>query len=176
MDYSKRPDLTKAPSYVQHYFALTDQYHDLMEALERNGNALITLIEDLSEAQLEYRYAEDKWDIRTLIMHILDTERILQYRALRFSRLDATPLSGFNEDDYATAVGQLKLSQEELLDDVHAVRMATFRLFHSMTDQMADFEGVANNNVMTARNLGWFIVGHCEHHLNVLRDRYFVNF
>lgn len=176
MDYSKRPDLTKAPAYAKHYFAQTEQYHDLMEALERNGNALITMVEDLSEEQLAFRYAEDKWDIRTLIVHILDAERVFQYRALRFSRFDATPVSGFNEDDYAAASAKMKLSHEELLDDIHAVRMATFRLFHSMTDEMADFEGTANNMPNTARNLGWLIVGHCEHHLAILRDRYFVNF
>jgi hypothetical protein len=42
--------------------------------------------------KFDYRYAEGKWNIKEIIQHVIDTERIFGYRALRISRNDQTPL------------------------------------------------------------------------------------
>ena len=41
-----------------------------------------------------------EWTIKEILIHILDTERIYCYRALRFARNDATSLAGFDQDAY----------------------------------------------------------------------------
>jgi hypothetical protein len=33
--------------------------------------------------KFDYRYAEGKWNIKEIIQHVIDTERIFGYRALR---------------------------------------------------------------------------------------------
>jgi hypothetical protein len=50
--------------------------------------------------KFDYRYAEGKWTIKDIIQHLIDTERIFSYRAMRISRNDKTPLASFDEDDY----------------------------------------------------------------------------
>ncbi|HEU0125637.1 MAG TPA: DinB family protein, partial [Flavobacterium sp.] len=53
----------------------------------------VRLLQNLMhEQKFDYRYAEGKWTIKEIIQHVIDTERIFAYRALRFSRNDKTPL------------------------------------------------------------------------------------
>lgn len=73
---------------------------NLTEVLNSSFNDFIVTVKNLSEEKLIHRYAEEKWTIKELIQHLIDTERILGYRALRFSRNDATELQGFDENWY----------------------------------------------------------------------------
>ncbi|MEX1383033.1 DinB family protein, partial [Lutibacter sp.] len=87
-----------APFYSQYIKALGEV--DLIEVLEASLKDLIANLEGLQEEKLIYRYVEGKWTIKELMQHIIDTERVLSYRALRFSRNDTTNLPGFDEDWY----------------------------------------------------------------------------
>ena len=89
------------------YVAYQKMYLDLVEAeqivklLERSLNEFIVLVGELSDEKLNYAYQEGKWTVKELILHMIDTERIFQYRALRFAREDKTMLPGFSENDFA---------------------------------------------------------------------------
>ncbi|MFC6860865.1 DinB family protein, partial [Zunongwangia atlantica 22II14-10F7] len=47
-----------------------------------NLKEISALLEGLDEAKLSYRYEENKWTIAEVLQHLLDVERIFQFRAL----------------------------------------------------------------------------------------------
>ena len=50
------------------------------------STAIFDLLYSIGEEKSCYRYAENKWSIKQIVGHITDHERIMTYRALRFSR------------------------------------------------------------------------------------------
>jgi len=120
----------------------------------------------------EYRYEEGKWSIREIVGHLIDTERVFNYRALRFARGDESNLSGFDHDKFvpiSKAGGRLL---KDLAAEYQSVRNATISLFDSFDDEMMARGGMANGNKATVNALGFVIVGHETHHMSVIKDRY----
>jgi len=166
-----KPNKDDTPIYYHYYIDLIEE-NDLMYALIESKK---TLLEDLNSipSELEnYAYAEEKWSVKEVIRHIIDTERIFQYRALRFSRLDNTDLAGYDENKYIDNSKNLSYSLADLAEEFEHVRNATVHLFKGLTNEMLDFKGTANNTQVTTRGIGFMIVGHQLHHLKVLKERY----
>lgn len=167
----QKPLKEKTPAYAWSYTNKLEQ-EDLIQALVDTLEQTSVVVGALPAEKEDYAYAEGKWTVKQLLEHITDTERILAYRALRFSRRDATPLEGFDEDNYALYSNAANRSLAAVLQEFIAVRTATILLFKSMTEEMLDFYGAANGQQHCARTLGWFLAGHNQHHLNVLKERY----
>ena len=70
----------------------------MIKALKDQVLDIQALISEVPEEKEGYAYADGKWTIKEVIGHIIDTERIMSYRALRFARKDKTPLTGFDEN------------------------------------------------------------------------------
>ena len=126
----------------------------------------------VSEDKLVYRYAEGKWTIKEIISHLIDTERIFCYRALRFARQDKTPVAGFDENDYVEASNANNRAIEELLEEYASVRAASISLFKSFSDADLLRKGMAGSGEVSVRALGFLIIGHEKHHINVIKERY----
>lgn len=170
-----RPNPEFAPAYAKYYFERTIGQEDLLLALEKDLNETANFIASLPESKADFQYADDKWTLKGVILHFIETERIFQYRALRFSRKDKTPLDGFDEGWYS----QHNNTDQRTLEDLHSefieVRKASISLFKGMTASMLDSIGTANNSPNTPRNLGWIMVGHVIHHCNIIKERYLVD-
>src|SRR4051812_30723483 len=87
--------------YQESYIKLVDDAYSLIEELEISVHNFIHFVREIPMDKYDYRYAEGKWTIKDIIQHLIDSERIFAYRALRFSRGDETPLPGFEENMYA---------------------------------------------------------------------------
>ncbi|UMB53471.1 DinB family protein [Lutibacter sp. A64] len=159
-----------APFYSDYIKALGQV--DLQTILKSSLNDLIATLSQLSEEKLTYRYADGKWNIKELVQHIIDAERVLSYRALRFSRNDATNLPGFDEDWYVTYSNGSERNFKDILLEFTQVRNATISLFKSFTPEMFLMIGSANNSDITVRALGFIIAGHQIHHLNIIKEKY----
>jgi hypothetical protein len=122
--------------------------------------------------KFDYRYAEGKWTIKEIIQHLIDAERIFAYRALRFARYDATVLSGFDEDYYVLNSTANQRSIMELLTEYSAVRHTSLLLFKSFNNEQLLYSGIASNNNISVRALGFVIIGHQNHHQKIFEKRY----
>jgi uncharacterized damage-inducible protein DinB len=160
-----------APENCEKYIRLVTG-NDLLESLERELDGTISLIRDIPEEMGNFSHAPGKWTIREVLNHIIDQERIFAYRALRFSRGDATPLEGFDESVYNTACNAGNRSLGMMEDEFVIVREATIALFSYMTSEMLDFSGLANGMQVTPRMIGWMTAGHEIHHRNILLTKY----
>ena len=157
--------------YYKHYILELGNV-DLIEILRTSSEELLETIKDLSEEKLAFQYAEGKWTIKELLQHLIDTERIMSYRALRFSRSDATELQGFDENWYVENSNGNDRNFNDLLDEFTCTRRASISLFKSFTDEMLQLSGTANGSDMTVRALGFIIAGHQTHHLKIIKERY----
>jgi hypothetical protein len=145
---------------------------DVHAALEQVSLLTEQLLQRIPPRLSTHRYADGKWTISEVFQHLVDCERIMQYRALRFARNDATELPGFDEDEYARQADTSTLDLREIADELAAVRRSSQLLFRSFPDHLALRQGVANGNPVTVRALGWIIAGHTMHHLQILQQRY----
>ena len=145
---------------------------DLFEILKSSAEDLLSTLENLPEEKLVFRYAEGKWTIKELVQHIIDAERVLSYRALRFSRNDATHLEGFDEDWYVANSSGNNRDLKDLLDEFSYVRNGTIAMFKSFSPEIFSLTGSANGSDFSVRALGFIIAGHQTHHLNIIKKKY----
>ncbi len=158
------------PHYKHYILELEDA--ELLEILTASSEELLETVKDLPEEKLVFQYDEGKWTIKELIQHLIDTERIMSYRALRFSRNDATELQGFDESWYVENSNGKDRNFDNLLDEFTCTRRACISLFKSFTNEMLQLSGTANGSDVTVRALGFIIAGHQMHHLKVIKERY----
>lgn len=147
----------------------------LMEAFQMSGKQLLDIIDGLPEEKGEFRYQPEKWTVKEVLCHMLDTERIMAYRALRFARNDKTPLHGFEENNYAPEANANSRRLAEIRDEVTSLRKSTTDLFCSFTEEMMDRTGTAYGAEMSVRAYGYTIAGHALHHCRILVERYGVS-
>jgi uncharacterized damage-inducible protein DinB len=145
---------------------------EVLEAMKHSAEATLKLIRSIPEEKGEYRYAEGKWSIKELLAHMIDVERIMAYRALRFARNDKTDLPGFEENDYAPEANAHGRTIKQLADEMERLRLTTIDLYKSFTPPMLGREGTANKNKLSVRMLGYIIPGHETHHRKILIERY----
>ena len=124
------------------------------------------------EARGSYRYAPGKWSVKDVVVHLADVERVMAYRALRIGRGDQTPLPGFDEDAYAAEAAADRLPLAALVEAFAQTRRATLDLFRQFPPGAWDRRGTASGFPVSVRGLGFIIVGHELHHLDVLAERY----
>lgn len=153
------------------YIALAPE-GDVLALLKAQAGEIGALFGGLSEAQAAHRYAAGKWSLKDLLQHLSDAERIFAYRCLRIGRGDATPLPGWEEDDYARAAGADEHPIADLLADFQATRRASLELFRSLPAAAWEEKGTSNGRTLSARAIPYVCLGHAAHHLAVIRERY----
>jgi hypothetical protein len=167
-----RPQSGEYAPYYERYISLIED-GDILATLDRQRREMVLLLSGLSEEQGDFRYAPEKWSAKQVLGHVCDTERVFAYRALRISRGDATPMEGFEQDDYVKNGPFARHAIAEVIEDYIAVRRATISLLRSLEEPAWSRRGVANKNEVTVRALAYTIAGHEAHHRRILQDKYF---
>ena len=168
----QKPKAGEFPAYASMYIDLIPDDGKLLYHLSRNLKSSRDLVQSLPEQTLLHKYAEGKWTIKEVLVHIIDDERIYAYRALRFARNDRTELPGFDQDPYVYHSNANARSVESIIEEFEAVRLSTIALFNGFSDDVLLRRGIANNNEATVRALGYHIAGHELHHINIIKSKY----
>lgn len=170
----KKSELTQG-EIGDFYWGYIDKIPDdatLVETLEKNTREFVTFLEEIPEDKWTYRYAPEKWNILEMVQHIIDTERIFQYRALCFSRNEHHPLPGFDHDIYVLNSGAEDRNYQDLIKEFEVNRQSAIWLFKSMNDVMLKNNGNMNDMNASARAIGFIMPGHVLHHMDVLTEKY----
>ncbi|UKJ08413.1 DinB family protein [Solitalea lacus] len=157
--------------YFEHYIDLVE-HNNVKEALQANTEELFDFIDSLPENKGDFAYAEGKWSLKEVLLHLTDAERIFSYRALRFSRNDTTPLPSFDENEFIENAKTSKRTLQSLVDEFKSVRNSTLSLFNAMDEEELTRQGISSSQPCTALALGYIIAGHAKHHKNVITDCY----
>ena len=167
----QKPSSDECHENYQKYFDLISE-GNYLNLLRQNTIDLINRFEKIPVEKLDYKYAEDKWTIKEVLMHMLDTERVFSYRGLTAARGDNTPIYRMDEELYAQNVDVSHRSLQSLLAEFKAIRSSTEQLFENMTETQSKLRCNIIPHPMTARAIGYFMIGHILHHLNIIEERY----
>jgi uncharacterized damage-inducible protein DinB len=168
----EKPREGEFPPYAIMYIKLVPDDGLLLNHLKESFEKIRDFILSIPVEKFIYRYAENKWTIKEILVHIIDDERIYSYRALCFARNDKTELPGFEQDDYALFSNANDRSVENILNEYEAVRNATITLFNGFDETALLRQGIANKNKATVRALGYHLAGHELHHINIIKEKY----
>ena len=166
-----KPSTTTYPEYFQRYINQVKE-DDLKMAFKNQMPAAEIFFQSITEELSKKKYAEDKWTIKEVLQHIIDTERVFSYRAMCFARREQHILPSFDENSYATNSNANHRNWNNLIQEFTATRTSTECLFNSFTDDALNSIGKASDYTITAAAIGFVTVGHVNHHIRIIQERY----
>ena len=171
MTTSRRPEAGEfAPFYAGYIGRVTES--DPMPVLESQPAELRSLAAGIGSDQELFRYADGKWTIRQTFGHLIDTERIMGYRAFCIGRGEEAPLPGFNENDYVARASSDARPITDMLDEFATVRAANVWTLRQWAPDDWSRIGNANGSAISTRALAFIMAGHVRHHIAILQERY----
>ena len=159
------------PSYFQRYIDQVKE-DDLVSAFKNQMPPAEIFFQSISEELSKRKYAEGKWTIKEVLQHIIDAERVFGYRALCFARKEDSPLPSFDENGYAANSNANDRKWEDLIAEFSSVRKSTEYLYNSFPAEAMNAIGKASDYTMGVSSLGFVIVGHVNHHIRIIQERY----
>ncbi len=159
-------------SYYETYISKVSKNINLIDGFIKADKDVVDFFKSIPENKLDYRYASDKWSIKDVFQHIIDTERVFMYRCFRIGRHDTTPLAGYEQDDYVNPSNADNKSLNNLLEEYKIVRKSFIVLLKSLSDKDLMFKGHASGYPLSARAAAFIILGHEIHHIEVIKARY----
>ena len=168
----QKPSPGEHREYFQHYIDLVPD-GNYIDLLNQNTDTVNRFFNSLPADKHNYRYADGKWIIKEILLHIIDTERVFTYRALAAARGDKeTVLPMMDENLYAANTDVSNRTMQDIIEEFNAVRMATTKLYKNMTEEQTKYTANVAGHHTSARAIGYMIIGHVIHHIRVIQERY----
>jgi len=143
-----------------------------LERLREQLETFPDFLRRIPAGKSEYAYAEDKWTVKEVVGHVLDTERIMAYRALCFARNDTKELPGFDQDIYVENGYFNSFSLEHYAEEFILTRKSNLTLFESFQESALLRSGLAGGRLVSVRALMYMLAGHLNHHRLIIQERY----
>lgn len=154
------------------YIEFATKHGDVFAAMTQQFDEMKSALGKLSDKQARFRNAPEEWSIKEIISHLTDGERVFSYRMLRISRNDKTPLPGFEQNDYVKESGADELAIEDLLAEFEFLRRANVLAVKNLSEEATQRIGTASNSPISVRALIYIMVGHVDHHMASLNEKY----
>ncbi|HTN05350.1 DinB family protein [Agriterribacter sp.] len=145
---------------------------DIKQALSATLPDIENFLQSIPENKSDYAYAENKWTVKQVLQHGIDSERVFAYRAMCIARGEKQPLPSFDENLYAENATVQHRSLQGLKEELLLQRKSSISLFEQFTGNMLQASGIASGKPITVLSLGYIIAGHWQHHQQILAERY----
>jgi hypothetical protein len=166
------PENEYAPYYKQYIKGIEENKKSIIDNLIDSQKEFANVLKNIPLEKQNFAYIEGKWTIKEVIQHVIDTERVFNYRAMCFARNDKTSLPGFDHDLFVKNVNMNARDYTDLLYEMEVLRKSTILLFKSFSEEALLRIGMGSGNKMSVRALGYLFSGHQIHHLNVVKELY----
>lgn len=166
-----KPLANEYANFYQGYIELVGE-EPILQYLNVQSDSFVQFLKEIPTDRLKDAYEPGKWTIAEVIGHVIDVERVMAYRALRFSRADKTVLAGFEQDDYVANGHFNKRSLESLVAEFEGLRIASIEMINGIDEDQSLYTGEANGAIFSVRALIYIMAGHVAHHRQVLVSRY----
>ena len=169
-----KPDESEYNEFYQGYIDKV-KTKDVLEFLKVQRRSLSRLFGSISEDVAAYRYAADKWSIKQVLRHIIDTEIVFAYRIHAIARGVQTALPGMDQNDYMNHSNDVGNTFTSLIDEFNNVRKANISMLESLDSSVYNNVGTASGFPVSLRAKIYILAGHAEHHKSILKERYLSN-
>ncbi len=155
--------INSAPGYFDRYINLVPNV-ELSQAFDQSIARLNALDEQTLRRLDNLKYQPDKWTANEILQHVVDWERILSYRALLFARRESNAAPGVDHERLAANTNANNRKIIEIWDELKILNQATKLMFDGFDDNW--------QTEMSVLAIGFTIIGHQTHHLNVIGENY----
>ena len=166
-----RPSAHEYPAYFDRYISLVPE-GEILTTLNKQAETTIGFLSNLSEEVSAYRYEPGKWSVKEVIGHVIDTERVFNYRALCFARGDQSKLPSFDQDKFAAAANYKDRSLLDIIDEYGILRRYTISLYRTFNPEDMQKLGSASDYRLSIGSIAFILAGHEIHHVKIIKDRY----
>ena len=168
---NRRPTAAEHGEYYQKYISLA-KGSDILQSLQESKDVFVEFLQNIPIDKWDYAYRRGKWTIKEVVLHLIDSERVFAYRALRVGRKDATPLPGFDQNDFVPASQAAHRTPASLIEEYAAIREASIQFFKNLPLEAFEEIGTASENPISPLAAAYIIVGHQQHHMNLFVEKY----
>ena len=161
--------------FDDYYFRYIDKLSnktELKKGFAIGKDTLIDFFKSIPQEKLIHRYQPEKWSVKEILQHLIDTERIFMHRCFRIARRDITALAGYDQNIYIKPSEANNKSLESLLNEFTLNRNHSISLLDSLTDEDLSFIGNSNGGTMSARAAAFTVIGHDIWHMEVIQGKY----
>ena len=169
-----RPLPATFSDHFTHYVNMV-KGENFLSSLNNQTHDLEAILDSITEEKSTFKYGENKWTIKEVLLHLSDSERVFAYRALVIARGEKNPLPNFDENSYATYSHANDRNWSDLVKEFFAARKSTEALFHSFAEEDLNQSGTASGSAVSVLALCFILVGHAAHHVHILHERYMVD-
>lgn len=166
-----RPPPDEYPEFFERYVSLLTQ-DSVVPVLNAQASAMHDALSGLSDERAGWRYAPEKWSIRELLGHVVDTERVFGCRALAIARGETHSLPSFDENAYAAIAGHDRAAIDQLAEEFATLRRSHVLMLSHLEEDAWSRKGTVNGNTMSTRAMAFIMAGHVRHHARILTERY----
>ena len=167
-----KPNKGEYAPYTIDYIRLLPDDEQVLQHLPINCERMRQLVRSLPTDTLTKPHADGEWTVQDILVHVIDTERVFAYRALRIGRGDTTALPSFPHEDYVPSARANQRRLDDILAEYCRVRQATLSLTYSFDEAALTFAAKCNNEMTSLRALIYIIAGHVLHHLYSIQQNY----
>lgn len=154
-------------------------YFDLVEDMDSlslfSSSSTMNFVSSISEEEAVYRYAPNKWNIKQIVGHITDHERIKMFRAFLMSRKEKVELWGYDQNSLVENSRFEALTLQQLITDFQNVRKASISFIEGLSESQLEIKGMARQYEITLEDFLKSIIGHEKHHIAIIKERYVLN-
>lgn len=166
-----RPDADECLPYYSQYIALVSD-GPILECLERQIAETAAFLASFTPEQTRWREAPAEWNIREIVAHLVDVERVFEYRALRIARADPVMWTSVEFGDYAAAANSQERPLGDVMAEYTAVRAAFVALLRGLNASAWERRAPAEWTLRSVRAIAWTMAGHELHHLASIRRQH----
>lgn len=161
-------------SYPEFYKNYMDTLEDLplLEVLENELDYAMSFFKQIPIDKINYSYAPDKWTVKQVLLHMIDTEKVFSYRALCLGRGETQGLLGFDQDVYMAGLDANQSDFQDLIQCLFHLRKSNILLFKTFRPEDMMRRGSASGMETSCLAVAYLTAGHTRYHINILKERY----
>jgi hypothetical protein len=167
-----RSELNPMPEYFDRYINLCDDV-DILDAIQISIDEINNFPIDMWKALGDKVYAPNKWTVKDILQHLIDSERVFAYRATAFARGDEQVMLSFDEELYGKNGNANKRTIEDLLDEMKILRQSFLCLYKSFSPEVLQIIGNGYTGKYSVASIGFIIASHQRWHMQVLEEKYY---